>query len=222
MRRALYTIAVLAGLGTVAVFAHGRSAGTQKEAQKRPSLSGTWKLNHDLTYDMGRLMKEMEAARAKAAKEGKKGKEGEEGKEGERGDRPPEGTGGRAAPTEEQKKRMQQVRALMEPPEQLTISDEGAAVSITDDKGRVRRYATDGKKEKQKTDTGEVETKARWKDESLEVVTDLGNGLSVTETYTNWVQDKQLVVTVLIESSRYRGAGQSLQRVYDAVQKQAQ
>ena len=29
-----------------------------------------------------------------------------------------------------------------------------------------------------------------------------------------------LVVTVLIESSRYRGPGQSLQRVYDAVQKQ--
>ena len=48
--------------------------------------------------------------------------------------------------------------------------------------------------------------------------TDLGNGLTVTEAYANWVQDKQLVVTVLIASSRYRGAGQSLQRVYDAAQ----
>ena len=214
MRRALFTIAVLAGFGTAAVFAHERNAGPQKEAQQRPSLTGTWKLNRDLTYDMGRLMKEMEAARAKAAKEGKGGKEG---KEGERGDRPPDGRG---APTEEQKKRMQEIRAIMEPPEQLTISDEGTVVSINDDKGRVRRYTTDGKKEKQKTDTGEVETKARWKDEGLEVETDLGNGLTVTETYTNWVQDKQLVVTVLIASSRYRGAGQSLQRVYDAVQKQ--
>ena len=155
MRRALYTIAVLAGLGTVAVVAHERSAGTQKEAQKRPSLSGTWKLNRDLTYDMGRLMKEMEAARAKAAKEGKGGKEG---REGERGDMPLDGRG---APSEQQKKRMQEIRAIMEPPEQLTISDEGTVVSINDDKGRVRRYTTDGKKEKQKTDTGEVETKAR-------------------------------------------------------------
>jgi hypothetical protein len=217
MRRALFTIAVLAGFGTAAVFAHERNAGPQKEAQQRPSLTGTWKLNRDLTYDMGRLMKEMEAARAKAAKEGKGGKEG---KEGERGGPPPEGSGGRGAPSEEQKKRMQEVRAIMEPPEQLTISDEGTVVSITDDKGRLRRYATDGKKEKQKTDTGAVETRARWKDEGLEVETDLGNGLTVTETYTNWVQDKQLVVTVLIASSRYRGAGQSLQRVYDAVQKQ--
>ena len=221
MRRALFTVAVLVGLGTAAVFAHERSAGPQKEAQQRPSLTGTWKLNRDLTYDMGRLMKEMEAARAKAAKEakeGKKGKEGGEGKEGERADRPPEGSGDRGAPTEEQKKRMQEIRAIMEPPEQLTISDEGTFVSITDDKGRVRRYTTDGKKEKQKTDTGAVETKARWKDDGLEVETALGNGLTVTETYTNWVQDKQLVVSVLIASSRYRGAGQSLQRVYDAAQ----
>ena len=221
MRRALLTIAVLAGLGTAPVSAHERSAGPQKEAEQRPSLTGTWKLNRDLTYDMGRLMKELEAARVKAAKEardGKKGKEGGEGKEGERADRPPEGSGGRGAPTEEQKKRMQEIRAIMEPPEQLTISDEGTVVSITDDKGRVRRYTTDGRKEKQKTEAGEVEIKARWKGETLEVETDLGNGLQVFETYANWVQDKQLVVTVLIASSRYRGAGQSLQRVYDAAQ----
>jgi hypothetical protein len=214
MRRALCTMAVLVGLGTVAVLAHERDAGLQKKTEQRPSLSGTWKLNHDLTYDMGRLMKEMEAARAKAAKEGK------EGKEGERGGRPPEGTGGRGAPNEEQKKRMQEMRALMEPPEQLTISEEGTAVSITDDKGRIRRYATDGKKEKQKTDTGAVETRARWKDDGLEVETDMGNGVKVTETYVHWVQDKQLVVTVLIESGRSRGPAQSLQRVYDEAQKQ--
>jgi hypothetical protein len=217
MRRALLIIVVLAGLGTASVFAHERSAGPQKEAEQRPSLTGAWKLNRDLTYDMGRLMKDLEAARAKAAKEGKKGKEGEEGKEGAR--TAMEGTGGQGAPTEEQKKRMQQVRALMEPPEQLTISDEGAFVSITDDKGRVRRYATDGRKEKQKTEAGEIEIKARWKGETLDVETDLSNGLQVFETYANWVQDRQLVVTVLIQSSRYRGAGQSLQRVYDAVQK---
>ena len=213
MRRALFTIAVVATLGTTVVFAHERTAGPQKEAQQRPSLTGTWKLNHDLTYDMDRLMKEMEANRAKAAKEGKGGKEGEGGRGGR------EGMGGRGAPSEEQKKRMQEMRAVMQPPEQLTISDEGTSVSITDDKGRVRRYATDGKKEKQKTDTGEIETRARWKEEGLEVETDLGKGLKVTETYTNWVQDKQLVVTVSIESSGYRSSGQTLQRVYDAVQK---
>jgi hypothetical protein len=218
MRRALFTIAVVAGFATTAVFAHERTVGPQKEAPQRPSLTGTWKLNRDLTYDMGRLMKEMEAARAKAAKEGKGGKEGKEGTEGKEGMQGREGERGGRAPTDEQKKRMQELRALMEPPGQLTIADEGTVVSITDDKGRVRRYTTDGKKEKQKTDTGEIETKARWKDEGLEVETDLGNGVKLLETYANWVQDKQLVVTVLIESSRYRGAGQTLQRVYDAAQ----
>jgi len=213
MRRALFTIAVVAGLATTVVFAHERSSGPQKEAPKRPSLTGTWKLNHDLTYDMDRLMNEMEAARAKAAKVGMGGMEGKEGGEGWEGER-----GGRGAPSEQQKKRMQEMRALMQPPEQLTISDEGTVVSITDDKGRVRRYTTDGRKEKQKTDTGEIETKARWKDDGLEVETDLRNGVRVTETYANWVQDKQLVVTVSIESSGYRSGGQTLQRVYDAAQ----
>jgi hypothetical protein len=140
------------------------------------------------------------------------------------------GFGGRDGGGQNQKQ-MLQARALMrevvQPAPLVTIVATPDTVSFTDDQGMVRRFTTDGKKQKVDLGTAEVEATTSWEIASL--VQELrGGSVKVKRTWQVSDQGNQLVVEVATEGGRDAGGGGlggptagTLRFVYDRVNPRA-
>jgi hypothetical protein len=87
------------------------------------------------------------------------------------------------------------MRELAEPPEVLTIVVAPSEVTMTDERGAVRKIRTDGKKQKVDFGPGAImETKASWDHDILAL--ELGSGdAMITATYQVTVDGRMLVMT---------------------------
>ena len=102
------------------------------------------------------------------------------------------------------------VRELLDPLPRLTITTDSDAVTFTASDGRVRKYRTDGRKEKHQFDNGTVETKSKWEKEQLTIETSTSGGVKLVETYS--VNDRHQLT---VEHRFGGGRGSPIVHVYD-------
>ena len=109
-------------------------------------------------------------------------------------------------------------RELAEPATVLTILVTPAEVTMTDERGSVRKFKTDGRKANIDYGPGaDIDTKATWEDGSLQLEIGGGNP-KATETYELTGDGRVLVVAVQLPAVQ-RGAAQTpVKFVYDRAQ----
>ncbi len=210
MRKVMMTGALgLALLAPAAV----RLSGAQAVPAERPKIEGAWTINRDMGDPM---------------RGGSAGGDGDTGQQGHRhgggggggygggggrgggmgggggyggggGRGGGMGGGGGQVDEQEMQRRRLLAREVLQPPTRLNISVDGDIVSFTDADGRVRKYKTDGKKEKHQFDNGTVETKTKWEPTDLVIETALDNGMKVSQTYAIAPDRRQLVVQTKME-----------------------
>jgi hypothetical protein len=177
---------------------------TPVEAASR--LSGTWKLNKELSP------RPQTGSSLAAA--------------GQPGDRRNGGAGGRPQAYEAQRlveERNIRVRALyrelLEAPEALTLSVTLATAAFDAD-GATRRVNINEKKEKLDLGTALVDSRTRWDGTALTIELDGGAGLKIVETFELSPTGTQMLVTVGAGDERdpnSRGLVGRVHRVYDRV-----
>jgi len=87
---------------------------------------------------------------------------------------------------EKMKERMEQVRALLEPVDRLTITQESDVVTLVDGEGRIEKLVPNGQKEKHLVGNTQAELKTRWEDGRL--VSDMALVAGVKFRRTLWVE----------------------------------
>ena len=189
------TQSALASLSfSVSVLAFSVSA-VPDERQKAPSsadLAGRWALNKDLSDDAREKMRE-----------------GMERGDGAGGGRPPGGPGGGGMGGDDDPR--EAMRAILEPAEELTITQTATEIAVEEKFGQTRHLHPDGKK--YKTDNGASEIKALWKDGKLLVETKRARGGSVVETWELVPDGSRVIVNVKMEGGF--GPSVALKRIYD-------
>jgi hypothetical protein len=173
------------------------------------NLSGSWKLNKDLSDDPQQKMKD---ARSESGGGGSSGG-GRSG--GHRGGGM--GRGGRSSDSgnddDTQRSTFEDAAASSA---LLKIQHEDPALSIVDGLGRQHQLYTDGRKvEEQRSLGGTTQIRANWKDGRIVVTTEPERGPKITDTYAVAADGSQLTVTTRIEG--HRGHPVEIRRVYDAV-----
>jgi hypothetical protein len=103
------------------------------------------------------------------------------------------------------------MRAILEPAEELAVTQTATEVSIGEKFGRTRRLHPDGKK--YKTENGVSEIKTSWKGGKLVVETKRDRGMAVTETWELVPDARRIIVNVKMQGAF--GPGVELKRVYD-------
>jgi len=116
---------------------------------------------------------------------------------------PPGGSGGDDA--------RESMRAILEPAEELAITQSGTEIAIDEKYARTRRLHPDGKK--YKTDNGVSEIKTSWKEGKLVVETKNARGSGVVETWELVPDRSRVIVNVKMEGGF--GPGVALKRIYD-------
>src|SRR5712691_73729 len=203
MNRSLATMLSIALLAPAAASAP-RAGGETDSA----SIVGAWTLNKDLS-DPAPARPEGDGQRARGGVGGRRGGGGF-GRGGSGGGFP--GGRGSGGSPEEQRRRAEALRTIMEAPERLTITRTESLVIMTDGDGRTTRLSPDGKKIKD--DSTGIEQKTRW--DGTKLVTDITGAVParITETYTIDQEHGRLNVTIQTENSRAPNAG-VMHRVYD-------
>jgi len=177
-------------------------------------LSGRWLYNRELSDDAREKMRE---GREKGAGPGggrpPMGPGGGGGMGGPGGGgmgggggrtgRPP-GGGGDDDPREA-------MRAILEPAEELAITQSGTEIAVDEKFGRTRRLHPDGRK--YKTDNGTSEIKASWKEGKLLVETKRDRGTGVVEVWELVPDGSRIILNVKMQGEF--GAGIALKRIYD-------
>jgi len=103
------------------------------------------------------------------------------------------------------------MRSLLEPAEEIVVSQSESEITIEETFGRMRRLHPDGKK--YKTDNGNGEIRTYWKDSKLRVETRGARGGSVTETWERVPDGSRLILMVRVEGGP--GGKLELKRIYD-------
>jgi hypothetical protein len=211
-RRPVWTLGLLALAAALPVFAAGGDQ-PKPNAPQRPNLQGTWKLDEDLTARMRE--EDRPQGRMGGGFHGGMGRGG--GGWGRRGGGgfPGGPRGGEMGGSEG--------RSRGGPPpsfaalDELTIVQQGDAVTITDRDGHARMLKTDGSKVRdEQAPGGPVELRARWeKDGTLTVKVKPDDGRSRTESYIVSDDGKHLYVTYVIEGG---GRDFKIRRAYDPVE----
>jgi hypothetical protein len=182
MRTALVITALGGALALPGSFV--ASAHAQAPAADHPDINGAWVLNRDVGDQMQRGGGGGESGDGGGGGGHRHGGGGYGVSAMGRGG----GMGGGGQMSEEQKQEMERRRALMkellQPSDRMTVTVESDIVTFTESDGRVRKFKTDGKKEKHQFDNGTVETKSKWDNGGLVIETDLQNGMKLTQTYT--------------------------------------
>ena len=90
-------------------------------------------------------------------------------------------------------------------------------MTLTDDEGRVRKFAANDKKQKVDIGVAEVDAKTKWDAGVLTTEMTVGS-LKVTTTYQVTVEGHQMVVTSQMQGGGRGGNDQpAIKRVYDRV-----
>jgi hypothetical protein len=190
-----------------AVYSSGQSSdqskGSGTKSESQPSLSGTWKINHDESDDP---REKIRAAIQDREQNGSPGGMGGGGMgSGGIGMGIPGIGGGRhggvqGSGSEEQHARL---RHLIRAPEQVSIAQKGPEVDLTDSENHVRALFTDGRKlDKPKRDSPQVQVKAHWDHETLVSEEKGPDGEKISHTYEITNEGKQLADTLTLETKR--------------------
>ncbi|HSD66857.1 MAG TPA: hypothetical protein VLF95_09160 [Vicinamibacteria bacterium] len=188
-------------------------ASDDEKAKVEPStvdLSGRWVYNRELSDDAREKMREgMEGREGRGGGPGggpgggRPGGGGMGGRGGRPGP-PPGGMGGGDDARES-------MRAILEPAEELEVTQAVAEIAIDEKFGRTRRLHPDGKR--YKTDNGVSEVKTSWKEGKLLVETKSSRGGGVVETWELVPDRSRIILYVKMEGGL--GPGVSLKRIYD-------
>ena len=206
MRTALVITALGGALALPGSFV--ASAHAQAPAADHPNLDGAWVLNRDMGEPMQRGGGGGESSDGGGGGGHRRGGGGYGVSAMGHGG----GMGGGGPMSDEQKQEMERRRALMkellQPSDRMNVTVENDVVTFTESDGRVRKFKTDGKKEKHQFDNGTVETKSKWVNGGLMIETDLQNGMKLTQTYTIAAGEKrQLVLATKMEGGGGGGMG---------------
>jgi len=206
MRTALVITALGGALALPGSFV--ASAQAPAPAAVHPNIDGAWVLNRD----MGDQMQRGGGGEGGEREGGGGHRHGGGGGYGVSGMGMGRGMGGGGQMSDEQKQEMERRRALMkellQPSDRMTLTVENDMVTFTESDGRVRKFRTDGKKEKHQFDNGTVETKSKWDNSGLVIETDLQSGMKLTQTYTIAAGEKrQLVLATKMEGGGGGGMG---------------
>jgi hypothetical protein len=217
MRTALVITALGSALALPGSFV--ASAGAQTPAATHPNIDGAWVLNRDMGDQQqrggGGDGSEGDGGGHRRGGYGGGGGGGYGGggmgRGGGMGGMGRGGMGG-GQMSDEQKQEMERRRALMkellQPSDRMTVTVDNDIVTFTESDGRVRKFKTDGKKEKHQFDNGTVETKSKWDNDGLVIETELQNGMKLTQTYTIAPGEKrQLVLATKMEGGGGGGMG---------------
>jgi hypothetical protein len=174
-----------------------------------PKLQGTWKLNEDLTA----RMREDDRPRGGLEGRGGFGGMGRRGG-GRRGGGFPGGPPGGGMGDED--RRPENPRAALAAFDELTITQQGDQVTITDKEGRTRVLKTDGSKIRDdKAPAGPTELRASWdKNGILTVEVKPDKGPKRTESYIVSNDGQHLYLTLAIEGNGRRPE-MKIRRAYD-------
>jgi hypothetical protein len=199
----------LAGLMSVSLLWWSSPAAL--ESQKRPDLTGAWKLNPGLTAQAGqRNIEERAAIAGRRAPLGGGPVGGGSGS----GRGPIDGFsgGGRQSPEDSAKAR-EAMRLATIASDRLTISREDNGVLLTDAGGASQKWTLDGRTSKSQIGALTVETRARWDDEILVVERKFEGGVKVTDRYSVSGIPPRLAIASKIEGKNIDD--RMLHRVYD-------
>jgi hypothetical protein len=236
MNNALRTGVVAGALALVAGFAGAARADDKSEkpadtplvraevrvdANARPDLSGTWRLNEDLSEDPRTKMQE---AGGRGGGMGRGGGGGGEGGGGFGGRGGMGGGGGRGGTGggggrrgggdsgERSGDGAMHLSETLAAQKVLTISHKDPELVIRDLNGRSRTFFTDARKVEEERSEGTAKIQTKWKDRSIVVVTKLSDR-EITDTYERAADGARLFVTTKMEGGR---APFSFRRVYEA------
>jgi hypothetical protein len=171
------------------------------------SLSGTWKLNKDLSDDPQKRSVEDGDSHTAGGGSGRWG--GRRGGGIGRG-----GSGSQGSSEEGQRFSWEDYNAAMRV---LKIRHQEPELSIEDASGRQHILYTDGRNvEEERSLGGTTAMRAQWKEGRIVVTTEPERGPKLTEIYAVAADGSQLTVTIRVEG-RARGRGVEFRRVYDAV-----
>jgi hypothetical protein len=183
--------------------------GDEKPRAAPADLSGRWVYNPELSDDARDKMRQAR-----------------EGGGGPGGSRPPTGAGGggMGGPGAGGGGRMgappgmggdddprEAMRAVFEPAEELTITQDATEIGVEEKFGRTRRLHPDGRK--YKTDNGASEIKTAWKEGRLLVETKRARGGSVVETWERVPDGSRIILNVKVQN--LFGPAVELKRIYD-------
>jgi len=169
-----------------------------KAAPASADLSGRWVFNQELSDDAREKMRE---ARERGGGPG--------------GGRPPTGSGGGGMGGDDDPR--EATRAVFEPAEELTVTQDATEIGVEEKFGRTRRLHPDGKK--YKTDNGASEIRTAWKEGRLLVETKRARGGSVVETWERVPDGSRIIVNVKVQNPF--GPAIELKRIYDRAQEDA-
>ncbi|HYL06566.1 MAG TPA: hypothetical protein VE075_11025 [Thermoanaerobaculia bacterium] len=166
---------------------------------RQQDLRGSWTLNADLT---ARLSKDQHAEEGDQGGEGRGRHRAGLGAMGPTGGDPTAPGTGDWSPAKERHdaEARKEVVALLD---SLTIVQQGAQVTITDQSGHARVLKTDGSKVRDQGPAGPVQLRASWdRDGSLVVEVKPDKGTRRTESYLVSNDGKHLYLTVAISGQR--------------------
>jgi hypothetical protein len=187
----------------------------ESRAQTRPSLTGAWTLNKDLSdQPPDRGDQNADGGRRRGGGGGGGGGFGGGGFGGRHMGGRGGGYGGGAQMDPEAMARMREaMRAVTQPSERLTITEADKMIVITTAEGRTMRLATDGSKVKD--ENTKIERKTKWDgDKLVSEISGIGPG-KITQTYTVDPEHHQLRITTNIERGQ-GGQPRVISHVYDA------
>lgn len=182
-------------------------------AQDRPDVSGSWKLNHDLTA----LARAQEIEREpNIGRRLPVGASGSPMGMGGGGRGPTDVSSGSRRSSEELSKAREGVRLASLVPERLTIAKDGKTFVVTDPAGVTQRLTPDGKTTKSEIGALTIDTKARWDGTTLVVERKFEGGVKANDRYSFTAEPRRLVIVTKVEDTSAVGdRPRTLHRVYD-------
>ena len=182
-------------------------------AQDRPDVSGSWKLNHDLTA----LARAQEIEREpNIGRRLPVGGSGSPMGMGGGGRGPTDVSSGSRRTSEELSKAREGVRLASLAPERLTIAKDGKTFVVTDPAGVTQRLTPDGKTTKSEIGALTIDTKAKWDGTTLVVERKFEGGVKANDRYSFTAEPRRLVIVTKVEDTSAAGdRPRTLHRVYD-------
>ena len=125
--------------------------------------------------------------------------------------------------TDDRVKTLELTDEVRNPPESLTITQEGDTVTVVDASHHTRVFHTTGKKDTQQLEAVKVDTKTTWDGDRLVTEYDLGNSRKLRYTYSITDDPRQLLVEVVLENGKKEAArANAVKYVYDVGQPKQQ
>jgi hypothetical protein len=183
-------------------------------AQDRPDVSGSWKLNHDLTALARAQEIEREPNIGRRLPVGAAGSPVGMGGGGGRG--PTDTSSGSRRSSEEVAKAREGVRLASLVPERLTIVKDGKTFVVTDPAGVSQRLTPDGKTTKSEIGALTIDTKTKWDGATLVVERKFEGGVKANDRYSFTAEPRRLVIVTKVEDTSALGdRPRTLHRLYD-------